>query len=903
MWRFSSRPGYPLRKKNFGEKGTKLRLKPFQDGVYYPFTSDTQGTHSSAGIPSLLNSPLSQHSAPAMTPSSGAPTILPFRFRPRRESVDWRRISAVDINVVVNELDVDALQEHISAVTFCCLDGERCQRCRSPVDPSLVKLLQLAQLTVEWLLHCQEFLTLNLRGIEERLAVGDKEREQLQAAASKEHGQLLDQHKKQEERIKELTNELKQRKKIIRTQQSLLASSSRLSSQKCLHCGKTFLNSSFLQGHMQRRHPEEYDRQLQSDNENIFRIESLKQEIQKLKEQITQQQQALQDKVAQEKEQQSLQKDLLKELDRFKAEEMARTDRKIEDSRDGIRREMEFLYSRNIQSMTDVNQNQTLKDENKLKKQDKKWKSKLQDLKAQHESEKNQLLNELSRMRSAATEQEESMRRLKEETARKLQEKDQIIRDQREQIKKLSSSQPTKVVQVPVLVSTPAPEPKPKRVVVEELNSALKLDPIQELSEEDKDSSGMSERRPVEKKPEPVPEKRRRVVNKKELRRELEQALLKKLETVGVEHDQRGVKNKELKFIMAKLESKREHVAKGMPEYWNQREDLVSTMEHKLGQDFSHDTANKPRRSAQVLQIRPRSSSLPSRASQVTPVSSAKHSKTPQPAPRSRTTAQPKTSTPDSRSTAMTVHTARTPPFSSDEDSEEESSESEEEQPKLQRSSGPQSRLGQVLQIRNSQSSLVQSRPPPSRFSSSSNPPQPAVTKAAVGHLESEDEEMEDDEDWSDVSELQEIDPNQLRSYRDPNTSLDQRKPGKENKVADLAAKLERRSPDRSIKRPAGGVSILPQRRDEVQELSNDDLDESSEWVVSSLEEKHEKFKAARSSASLRKSLDSSSTSVWGTSTGKAPKSGLTGAGTGSTLKSSLCSLSDITDSDDSADN
>lgn len=53
----------------------------------------------------------------------------------------------------------------------------------------------------------------------------------------------------------------------------------------------------------------------------------------------------------QEKEQQSLHKDLLREMDRFKAEEMARMDRKIEDSRDGIRREMEFLYTRNIQAL------------------------------------------------------------------------------------------------------------------------------------------------------------------------------------------------------------------------------------------------------------------------------------------------------------------------------------------------------------------------------------------------------------------------------------------------------------------------------------------------------------------------------------------------------------------------
>lgn len=146
-----------------------------------------------------------------MTPSSGAATILPFKFRPRRESVDWRRINAVDIDLVVSQLDVDVLQDHISTVTFCSLDGERCQRCQSPVDPALVKLLRLAQLTVEWLLHCQEFLGLNLRVAEERLE-----------AAGRERDQLLAQQKKQEEKLKNLTSELKQRKKVIRTQQSLL---------------------------------------------------------------------------------------------------------------------------------------------------------------------------------------------------------------------------------------------------------------------------------------------------------------------------------------------------------------------------------------------------------------------------------------------------------------------------------------------------------------------------------------------------------------------------------------------------------------------------------------------------------------------------------------------------------
>ncbi|XP_018527130.1 cilium assembly protein DZIP1 isoform X4 [Lates calcarifer] len=890
---------------------------PFHDRVYYPYTSDTQGTHSSAGIPSLLNSPLSQHSvnghsvpAAGMTPSSGASTFLPFKFRPRRESVDWRRINAVDIDLVVSQLDVDILQEHISMVTFCSLDGERCQRCQSPVDPALVKLLQLAQLTVEWLLHCQEFLTLNLRAAEERLAAGGREREQ-----------LLAQQNKQEEKVKALTNELKQRKKVIRTQQSLLAPRI-ISSQKCPHCDKSFLNSSFLQNHMQRRHPDEYEIQLRSDSEKKSQIESLKLEISNLKEQIVQQQQDLQAKIAQEKEQQSVHKAVLRELDRFKAEEMARMDRKIEDSRDGMRREMEFLYTRNIQALNEANQNQTAKHEKsvspvqsqperdvdiykemqiqaiqkleyQMKKQDKKWESRLQEIKAQHESEKNQLLNELSRMQSSLSEHQEQSQRLQQEMGRRLQEKEQTIKAQREQIRNISSNPPTKVVEIPVMVSAPAPEPKPKRVVL--------------------DSSSISERRPVEKKPEPVPEKKQRATTsalkrnpniKREMRPELEQAVIKKLENLGVKADQSGLKNKELTSMLAKVHSKRESVAKGMPDYWQHWEEIASTVDQKLGGQMrgsnpASESQARSRQSVQVLQIRPRSSSLPSRATQSGPA--VKQPKTPQPAPRTKSTTQPKTSTPNTK-TALRTFTTKTPPFSSDEDSEEEVTDMEEEQPqKQQRGKSPQSRLNQAtsVQIKASKASPVQARQAAPRHSFSSNPQQfhgsVGVTKTAVTNMSDDDED-----EWSEVSELQEIDPRQLQGYKDQNGNVDKRNFGKENKINVLARKMEKQFAERAVKKPAGGVSVLPERNDEVQDLTYTDLEESSEWVVSSLEDKQEMSKPAQGSGPLRKSLDSPSTSVWGTSTGKGPKSaGLTEAGTGSTLKSSLCSLSDISDSED----
>lgn len=227
----------------------------------------------------------------------------------------------------------------------------------------------------------------------------------------------------------------------------------------------------------------------------------------------------------------------------------------------------------------------------------------------------------------------------------------------------------------------------------------------------------------------------------------------------------------------------------------------------------------------------------------------------------------------------------------------------EEEQPqKLQRGKSPQSRLNQAtpVQIRAGRASPIQARQGPTRHSFSSNSQQArgsmgSVTKTVVTKMESDEE----DDDWSEVSELQEIDPRHLQSHKDQNGNVEKKNFGKENKINDLARKMEKQFAGRAVKKPAGGISVIPERKDEVQDLTYTDLEESSEWMVSSLEDRQEVSKPAQGSGPLRKSLDSPSTSVWGTSTGKGPKSGLTEAGTGSTLKSSLCSLSDISDSED----
>lgn len=143
---------------------------------------------------------------------SGTNLPAPFKFCTRRESVDWRRINAIDVDRVSGELDFQMLQEHIAGVAFCSLEGERCLNCQSHVDPALLKLFRLAQLTIQYLLHSQDCLALSLQTAQEQLQIEAKEKQHLQVQLQKQcqDGKLL-------------KEELKQRKKIIASQQAMIS--------------------------------------------------------------------------------------------------------------------------------------------------------------------------------------------------------------------------------------------------------------------------------------------------------------------------------------------------------------------------------------------------------------------------------------------------------------------------------------------------------------------------------------------------------------------------------------------------------------------------------------------------------------------------------------------------------
>ncbi|KAJ8389758.1 hypothetical protein AAFF_G00114640 [Aldrovandia affinis] len=849
---------------------------PFHNNVYYPYQSEAPGGQSSAGIPSLLNSPQSQRSSSGAGPASSAamssgapPAASAFRFRTRRDSVDWRRIGAIDVDRVASELDLGALQEHVAAVTFCSVERERCPRCQSPVDPALLKLLRLAQLTVEYLLHSQDVLSGSLRAAEEGLRAAGRERERLEARLHK-----------QAEDARGLKGELRQRKKIIVSQQSVINAGVG-GYHKCQCCDKAFMNSSFLQSHMQRRHPEEYDIRVMSEKQRKVQAVMLQEEINKLKEQLNLtrsqlevhqqahiQQQAHTVKTSQEQEQRSKEEDMLKHLERWKEEERERLSRQMEEMRDMFLRESKELKTELQQYKTQVNilseleesgrRRRSLQEEQLqasseerhrddvrklqqlLRKQEEKWGSRMQKTQEEHERERSQLQGDLRRLKGATEEQEASRRRV-EEMSWKLQEQRELIASQREQMRQLSTQPPARVAEPTVIVTAPEPKPKP---------------PVT-------DTSSVSEKKADVKKQPPPPAISALKKNphlKRELRQALEQTLTEKPESLGVKEGTSRLSKEEYGSTLAKVRSERDRRAKKFPDYRRVREDLSRNLtlwvrERDAG---SSSAPEQPARSPDSpdATMRSRSSSLPSRVTQVVSRPGPWPQQAPQPAPRSKNSTLTKTCPP------------RVAGLSSDEESEGER---------------PSHRPGTSRGLR--------AAPSGGRVTS--------VARTAVKATES-------DSDWTDGSDMDEIDPQQLQRYAGQNGIMG--KAPKGDLVKDLSRSLERQLSDRG-QRPPGGVAILPERkkkveeevREAVKELKYAEIEDEDEddWDISSLEDKPP---GPRQDGGIpvKKSFDSSNTSVWDSSTtGRGQEAGQQKGDTGSTLKSSLVTVSDWSDSDE----
>ncbi|KFQ38333.1 Zinc finger protein DZIP1, partial [Mesitornis unicolor] len=590
--------------------------------------------------------------------------------------------------------DVAALQEHLEHVTFCSAERECCPHCQGPADPLLLKLLRLAQLCTEYLLHSQEYLSAQLGNLEEALRTAQAQRDQL----GKEVAQRL-------QEIKGLKEECRRRKKMISTQQMMLEA--RASYHQCQFCEKAFMNYSFLQSHMQRRHPEESqiaEQKRKAKTDKLQEeIDKLKEQLQLTKSQLEAEQQANVVRFSKECEQQkSKEEEILQSFHKWKEEEKDKLADEIEKVKAMFMKELKELSSRNsalenqLLELRKSNMQQksnlgTLKDSEEfteekpqspqdyhnvvklLEKQESKWSSRIQALHHDHETEKSMLLSQIEKLKSSVREDLNKnstfYKRRIEELGQRLQEQNDLIITQKKQIKELSTRSVASIKQYDVNTTVEhLEESKPSQPVMHEQAPLVHmLEPIEELSEEEKGNE-------IERGDHKTGRSNHYLINAlktdpsltKEVRIVLEQALEEKLESLGIKAGVRGIPNDHLNKILRAIKSAREYKQKQEPDIQRIRELLERQVSFRVEEKSS--SCN-------------RTVSCPQLPSEVSSSATAR-----KPAKRSSTTVRPaeqraavpeNTSTPKSRKVfgngvSRKTPSITTPPFSSEEETDED---------------------------------------------------------------------------------------------------------------------------------------------------------------------------------------------------------------------------------------
>ncbi|XP_064413740.1 cilium assembly protein DZIP1 isoform X1 [Latimeria chalumnae] len=822
---------------------------------------------------SLLNSLQSQHSScitfqshPASAPAGMPGACFPaFKFRSRQEPVDWRRISAIDVEKVASELDFITLQENIVNVTFCDVGKERCPYCQNPVDPVLLKMFRLAQLTTEYLLHSQEYLTSSLQALEEKLQASVLEKEQIRKE--------IENHA---EEVKSLKEECKRRKRIITSQQMMIEAGAN-NYHKCPHCDKAFMNYSFLQSHVERRHPEEVDIAKQKKEER----QKLQDEVNKLKEQLLHAQSHLEAehqsymiKMSEEHEHlKTKEEGILRRFEKWKEEEREKLSCEMEKMKEMFTKEFKELSTKNStleNQLLEVKNSSiklksnlgTLKDDQAhdfeqerhryqrdlqslkelLEKQESRWTSRIESLQKEHEKEKYKYQLEVKGLKSYMTATEDQQANVTlynkriDELSQKLQEQKEMIITQKEQIYELSSRPSEKVT-----------------VCSEQSMSTRLLEPIEEVSEEDKENvhgaTSCSKENLVN-----VLKKNPSLIQ--ELRPILEQALLERLEALGIKPGVRGIPSHQINKILATVESNREEKGKRIPDFHLIRERLAHQL-NVSAQKESSIYSNIVVTASSNFTSEEKQEDGPSGLFSIMKEKTAKFKTTvkqhPQPTPRAEHKAG---NTPLSSS-------PRTLPFSSEESENDD------------------------VIFKNFQTQM------------------PLHSRNPITSISSLMKDEPSDTDWTEGSEIEEMDP---RLFEDRSLHREVSSMSLGNAAAkELKVKNKERIAGGGFQKnePFGGVLVkqTAKKDDIVRELKLTDVDED-DWDISSLEDDKSpvvKTKAVKTRSAVCKSSDSTTshnTSPWGTSAGKGMKGGPIDGGT-STLKSSMVTVTDWSDSSD----
>lgn len=874
---------------------------PFQKHVYYPLAGCPEGPEASAAGGAAGAAAMA-----CFPPSAGLGPQPFFQFRPRLESVDWRRLSAIDVDKVAGAVDVLTLQENIMNITFCKLEDEKCPHCQSGVDPVLLKLIRLAQLTIEYLLHSQEFLTSQVHALEERLRLSLSDCEQSRKLLTKQAGE-----------IKLLKEECKRRKKMISTQQLMIEA--KTSYYQCHFCDKAFMNQAFLQSHIQRRHPEDphldYKTKAQTDKLQ-GEIDMLKEQLQLTKSQLETSQHAHALRFSKEYEmQKTKEEDFLKLFDRWKEEEKEKLVGEMEKVKEMFMKEFKELTSKNSaleyqlleiqKSSMQIKSNiGTLRDAQELKdghaanpqdiqhvmqlldSQESKWSAQVQALHEEHKKEKNQLLSYIEKLRTSVIDDlnvsNVFYKKRIEELGQRLQEQNELIVTQRQQIKEFTSkplssvneprgtsltwqafeSKPTApAVPMNAPVSQTLEAKSSLTMVHEQAFSSHILEPIEELSEEEK---GKENEQKLNNNVHLMKTLKNNASLTKEIRTVLEQSLVEKLEGLGIHADIRGIPTDRLNRVLRTVESARHERERQIPNMQQIRELIGHQVSCRIEERtlLSSDKFRVPQMDTLSTGEVPKAIQLPPKNRLLV---------------RQRPVFTDRTSVPKIKKNTVEDNfprkssTITTPPFSSEEELDEED----------------------IIQMYSSPNLL----PVKSSKSNKSN-----VAKAAA----------KSDTDWTECSEVEELNVFPKPADSHPAVPVvDWFQAAPHNKPAGTSVKTlteqveKTAAHHRNGTKPAGGVNVPEMfvRKEELQELKRTDMDED-DWDISSLEEEKSLGKRpgreqkepppVKSEANPTQLLK-----AWSSQTPTGPMGEGLQENESNTLQSSLVTVSDWSDSSD----
>ena len=135
-----------------------------------------------------------------------------FYFSERTLPLDLGQLGRVDLDQIYQDVDVEQLQVHLEALTFANLDSPESRALLRNVDPNFIKLFQLAQLTVEYLLSVQDAMVEGLESSSRRCRSVQRKLDKCKARI-----------KEQDSQIEAYKNEVHTKRSALHTYEALVS--------------------------------------------------------------------------------------------------------------------------------------------------------------------------------------------------------------------------------------------------------------------------------------------------------------------------------------------------------------------------------------------------------------------------------------------------------------------------------------------------------------------------------------------------------------------------------------------------------------------------------------------------------------------------------------------------------